>query len=165
MPELPNSAISSTRNSPLPETSINLRRVPQPLAGNDRYPWRLMSILVALRACRGNSATVEQLHTLVWALRDEINAEIFTSEWNRSGSKAAPFRGYEPDLLGTLRLAHTDGLVLQASSGRQHLTEAGDALLSAFRETGGSLGEQETAIYNLSPISATVMWRRLGSTN
>lgn len=159
----PNKGVTSRdRLAPLPESSVILRRVPLPLAGNDRYPWRLLSVLVALAACRGATATVEQLHTLVWALRDERNAEALMSAWNRNAPEMSAFRGYEPDLIGTLRVAQADGLIHQASNGRQQLTGAGDMLLSAFRESGGSLGVQETIIVSLSPISAAAMWRRLG---
>lgn len=148
-----------------PERSINLRRVPLPLAGNDRYPWRMLSTLTALEACRGAAASVEQLHTLVWALRDERNAVVLLSEWHRQAARTSVFRGYEPDLLGTLRVAHSDGLVTQSSTGRQQLTDAGRSLLAEFRESGGSLGRQEDLISTLSPIAAAAMWRRLGGTN
>lgn len=156
--------VAASRLVQPPQRSINLSRVPLPLAGNDRHQWRLLSILVALAACHATAATVEQLHTLVWAIKDERNAEVFVSAWNRNASGASPLRGYEPDLIGTLRVAQADGLISQASSGRQQLTEAGVTLLSAFREAGGTLGTQETMIASLSPISTAAMWRRLGGT-
>jgi hypothetical protein len=164
MSELLPGAASHPRLVPPPQHSINLSRVPLPLAGNDRYQWRLLSVLVALAVCRGTTATVEQLHTLVWALRDERNAEVLTSAWNRNASGGSPLRGYEPDLIGTLRVAQADGLINQASNGRQQLTQAGIRLLSAFREAEGSLGTQEAMIASLSPISTAAMWRRLGGT-
>ena len=55
-------------------TPVRLRRVALPLEGSERFQWRLAAVLVALSACRGKSATVEQLHTLVWAINDPANA-------------------------------------------------------------------------------------------
>lgn len=142
--------------------SVSLRRVPLPLPGVDRFLWRILSVLAALTACRGSAASVEQLHTLVWALRSEENARTLESAWNGQAAGVSAFRGYEPDLMASLRVAQADGLIRQAGTGRQELTDSGRAVLTAFNEAGGTLGPQQEILYSLSPITAAGMWRSLG---
>ena len=84
----------------VPTAPVRLRRVPLPLNGNERYQWRLMSILIALHACRGKSSTVEQLHSLVWAINDPVNADRFEAAWHNT--PLTPLRGYVAGLLETL---------------------------------------------------------------
>jgi hypothetical protein len=144
-----------------PSSPVRLRRVPLPLNGNERYQWRLTSVLVALAACRGKSSTVEQLHTLVWAINDPINAERFESAWHGAGTSRG-VRGYVTGLLDTLRVAQVEGLVEQAANGRQKLSPRGVEVVDAFRDSGGSLGKGDIAITSLAPISSADMWRRLG---
>lgn len=144
-----------------PSSPVRLRRVPLPLNGNERYQWRLISVLVALAACRGKSATVEQLHTLVWAINDPVNAERFESAWH-GATKSRGVRGYVTGLLDTLRVAQVEELVEQAANGRQKLSQRGVEVVRAFREGEGSLGRGDNLITSLAPINSADMWRRLG---
>ena len=145
-----------------PRHTVHIRQVPLPLPGNARSQWRIMSLLEALSSCRGSAATVEQLHTLVWALQDERNATALAAAWSSTGGTPT-FRGYVPDLLPALRLAQHDGLLTQNRNSRQTLTDRGKELLARFRESGGSLGPQQQTIQGLAPINTAAMWRRLGS--
>lgn len=145
------------------EHPVTLRRVPLPLAGSFRYQWRLTAVLVSLAACRGGAASVEQLHTLVWALRDEASALQLRDVWNQSAtSSARRLRGYVPGLTQTLLVAQAEGMVEQNTTGRQTITVAGRELIEKFRENDGSLGPQEAILLELAPFAAASMWRRLG---
>jgi len=144
------------------EAPVKVRRVPLPLAGNARFQWRIVTVLEALSVCRGRSATVEQLHTLVWALTDDENALVLKQVWEDPRDPRRPFRGYVPRLLETLRVAHVEVLVEQLANGRQRLTEKGAALLEAVERDGIVIGVGERLLSGLAPISSTEMWRRLG---
>lgn len=144
------------------DAPVKVRRVPLPLSGNARYQWRIATVLRALSFCRGKSATLEQLHTLVWALADDQNAAVLEEIWESPKDSRRPFRGYVPRLLETLRVLGVEGLVEQAANGRQKLTEAGAELLASIEGDGIALGEGERFLAQLAPISATELWRRLG---
>lgn len=148
------------------EHPVTLRRVPLPLAGSFRYQWRLSAVLVSLAACRGGAASIEQLHTLVWALRDEESAVQLRDVWNQTAtSSARRLRGYVPGLTQTLLVAQAEGLIEQNATGRQTITVAGRELIEKFREHEGSLGPQEAILLELAPFAAASMWRRLGGGN
>jgi hypothetical protein len=144
-----------------PTTPVRLRRVPLPLEGTERFQWRLAAVLVALAACRGRSATVDQLHTLVWAINDPSNAESLRVAWD-GRTPSRPARGYVSGLLQTLRVAQIEGLVQQLANGRQKLTVSGSAFVTEMRVAGLSLGDGDELLTQLSPISSAEMTRRLG---
>lgn len=52
---------------------------PVPIPGDLRPMWRFSSLCLMLQNCRGNSATLRQLHVLNWALRDEQHRRLFLS--------------------------------------------------------------------------------------
>jgi len=144
-----------------PTTPVRLRRVPLPLEGSERFQWRLAAVLLALNACRGKSATVDQLHTLVWAINDPANADILRLAWDGPTPFRRP-RGYVSGLLQTLRVAQAEGLVEQLANGRQKLTSAGLALVGEMRNEQFSLGAGDELLSQLTPISSADMARRLG---
>lgn len=140
--------------------NVRLRFVALPLAGNRRHQWQALMVLSALSRCRGQSATVEQLHTLVWALSDERNATAMVRNWGRTG--ALLFRGYVPDLLQLLRIMQVEDLIAQESAGRQKIAPAGAEVLSGFLSSGGSLGPAGQVLDELTSLSTASMSRNLG---
>ena len=105
-----------------------------PLRASQRFEWRLALLLISLDVCRAKSASVEQLHTLVWALSDDENMRQFVEAWNVGTRTGAPMRGYSSGLVGVVKVALSEGLIEQNSSGRQKLTERGVAVVSAGRQ-------------------------------
>lgn len=143
-----------------PTATARLRYVPLPLAGAQRYQWKALLVLAALARCRGNSATVPQLHTLVWAISDERNGERFARAWASSGHQQ--FRGYTPDLLQILRVTQAEGLVEQQNSGRQKLTPTGRSILDLLAKEAGSSAIPGTILNSYSPVTTLAMNRFLG---
>jgi hypothetical protein len=143
-----------------PTTAARLRYVPLPLAGARRYQWKTLLVLAALARCRGHSATVPQIHTLVWAIADNSNAQRFARAWDSTG--AGLFRGYTPDLLQILRVAQAEGLVKQLNSGRQKLTRTGESVLESFTSEGAESEAPGEFLDNYSPITTLAMNRFLG---
>lgn len=154
-PQLPR----AERSTPL--TPVASRRTPLPLAGRERTGWRLAALVLILRACRGRSATVEQLHVLMWYLRDDANAATLLAVWNGPASAQRSLRAFDPLLGDILVLARASGLVEHQQSGRQALSAAGGTLSDALRSEGLMEVEQRLLV-QLGNISESGMWQRLG---
>lgn len=144
-----------------PIAPVKLSRVPLPLDGSERFQWRLAAVLIALSACRGKTASVEQLHTLVWAMNDPANAQALRVAWEGETTSLRP-RGYVVGLLQTLKVAQVEGLVEQQGNGRQKLTEAGSGFVSTMANAEINFGAGQSLLLELAPISSAEMNRRLG---
>lgn len=161
LPELQGYGSGRPRRA-LPLGNMALSPSPLPLAARDRAQWRVAALLLCIAACRGQSATVEQLHVLSWALRDDRNMAQLLDRWSEPEGPTA-LRAWDPLLDDTLRLARAQALVTQASSGRVALSEEGETLVRAIRESeGGILLEEQRSMARLGMISESGMWARLG---
>lgn len=145
-----------------PTTPVASRVVDLPLPGRDRTGWRVSALLLVLYGCHGRSATVEQLHVLLWALRDDRNAIEMWRVWE--GAPGAPriLRAFDPDLDDTLAIARAAGLVDQRPNGRQFLTDLGASVVRRIRDEEGLMESERTLLARLGTVSETSMWKRLG---
>lgn len=146
----------------LPITPVAGRRVELPVPARDRVGWRLSALVLALFSCHGRSATLEQLHVLVWVLRDERNAQEIARVWD--GAPGAPrlLRAFDPLLDDTLAVARAAGLVHQRPNGRQVLSELGINLAQRIRADEELMTQERQVLARLGTISEAVMWQRLG---
>lgn len=141
---------------------VGLRRSELPLAGSQRTQWRQACLLFVLSRCRGKSATIEQLHTLMWVMRGEDRALSFMSAWNGDSAGTRVLRAWEPGLMVTINLSGAAGLTEFTSTGRVKLTAAGEIVLLAIVEAEVNLGEPQRVLESIPPITTSDMWRRLG---
>jgi hypothetical protein len=147
---------------PAPSGSLTLARVPLPLAGRDRIAWRISALLLCLDACRSRSATVEQLHVLSWAVRDPHNADALLGAWEDHPGVVRPLRAWDPALDDTLKLARASGLIRQRPNGRQELSESGETVVAAVRESGTVMDSERQLLASLGRVTESGMWERLG---
>lgn len=148
----------------LSSSKISIERVSLPLSGNDRAAWRVTALTLCLAGCRGQSASVEQLHVLTWALRDEENSKRLRAVWDSDPGAPSGLRAWDNSLDDTLRLARASGLIAAQPSGRRKLTDLGKSLVTAVRRSGDGLMEREQRfLASLGAISEAAMWRRLGN--
>jgi hypothetical protein len=134
-----------------------------PLAGRDRAAWRVISVLLCLASCRGRSATVEQLHVLSWAIRDEENGRVLASVWNQEDGAPRLLRAWDPKLEDTLHLARAAELVEQKNTGRYVLTTAGTRVVRALRSAQPDvLSKEQQFLAVLGSLTESGMWDRLG---
>jgi hypothetical protein len=147
---------------PFPTGALELAVVPLPLPGRDRITWRVAAILLCLAACRGGSATVEQLHVLSWAVRDEHNADALLAAWQQRPGAARPLRAWDPGLDDTLKLARASGLITQRSNGRQELSESGARVVAAVQDDMEALSREQGVLASLGRLTESGMWNRLG---
>lgn len=147
----------------MPSGRLVFEDAPLPLAGRDRVAWRVMSLLLCLAACRGGAASVEQLHVLSWAVRDDKNSQELLSAWNRGSGAPRLLRAWDPLLDDTLQLAHAAGLVDQRASGRQALSTQGAGVVDALkRDPESPMSHELQMLAALGKISESGMWERLG---
>jgi hypothetical protein len=162
-PDLAGFTTATRRRRNLPLGPIAIADSPLPLAARDRTPWRVAILILCLAACRGHSATVEQLHVLSWALRDRRNEAHLLSIWQREPGAPRLLRAVDPFLEDSLRLARAQGLVRQTSTGRVTLSDVGEMLMGYLRNaTNTVLEEEQQSLARLGSISETSMWNRLG---
>jgi hypothetical protein len=145
-----------------PIDALELAAVPLPLPGRDRISWRVTAILLCLAACRGSSATVEQLHVLSWAVRDEHNADTLLAAWEQRPGVTRPLRAWDPGLDDTLKLARAGGLITQRSNGRQELSASGVRVVAATRYGSGVMDQERGLLASLGRVTTSGMWERLG---
>ena len=137
---------------------VNRRR---PLHGRDRQGWRVALLVLTLDACRGAAASVEQLHVIVPALRDDANARRLIAAWNALGADRVLYRSYEPGLDADLRLAGASGLIAVQKE-RIRLTETGKAVAEQLMNEAEMFVQEREVLEALKPISTSGTWDHLG---
>ncbi|MFG1611054.1 hypothetical protein [Actinoplanes sp. NPDC049265] len=141
---------------------LSIQAVPMPLPGKERAAWRVTALALCLAGCRGQSATVEQLHVLSWALRDVSNGARLLEAWD-AHDPTVSLRAWDTALDDTLKLAQAAGLVDAQPNGRRKLTDLGKTLVAAVRNSDDLMIEEQQLLAGLGQISEIAMWRRLGT--
>lgn len=147
-----------------PGGPLTVATVPLPLPGRDRVVWRVASLLLCLDACRGSSATVEQLHVLSWAVRDKHNADALLAVWEGRAGAIRPLRVWNPSLEDTLKLARASELITQRPNGRQALSDSGARVVAAVKATRAAMASERRLLGRLGRLTESAMWERLGRT-
>ena len=143
--------------------NIYARDVALPLQGRDRAAWRVASLLVCLAACRGGSASLEQLHVLTWAVREPGNGRELRAVWEGADGAPPVLRAWNSTLEDTVRLAEAAGLTEMTPTGRVTITAEGREVVRALRNDAARPLEQEQQfLASLGSISERGMWRHLG---
>lgn len=145
-----------------PLAPVELHRVPLPVPTTSRAGWRVTALVLILGSCRGNSATVEQLNCLLWAVSDRASSELFISTWKSNDPQKAPLRKFFPPLDDALKIARAEGLIEQKGKVRYALTSLGKTYLRLLNSDMELLREEKRFLAPLRPISTSGMWERLG---
>ncbi len=146
---------------PPPASPIVAEAVPLPLPARSRIAWRVATLALCLQQCRGQSATVMQLHILTWAIQSQSNFDALKRHWLGRAS-GETLRIWNPDLEDALRIASAAHLIDQKTNGRQSLTPEGLLLAQQLDASDGEamLIEREF-LSELGKISTAGMMRRL----
>lgn len=150
-----------SRRDSAPATPVASRTTALPLAGRDRTVWRLAALALILSKCRARTASLEQLHVLMWSLRDLRNAEVFRSTWHSGDVSSRILRAFDSLLDDTLMVARATGIVSQNTNGKQVLTEVGSRFVRKI-QTEGLLEAETRLLSDLGSINESGMWARLG---
>lgn len=126
----------------------------------DRDEWRLAALSLTLNACRGSSATYEQLHVLIAALREPEIANKVVDAWH--GARHGNVRAYTHGLGRTVALSAASGLVVVQGE-RIRLTDRGRNLVESVVALGEeAMASERQFLDQLRPISSSGMWEKLG---
>jgi len=145
----------------MPADAFEVRSVPLPVEGSKREIWKLSILVLCLSYCRANSATLEQINVLIWAIRDESNAAEFERVW-RAESEFRILRAWNDSTLRTLRIGLMGGVFMWTSTSRIKLTEKGLALSKKILSEVDSFADEKAFLSSFRSFSASGMWSHLG---
>lgn len=148
-----------TRLFEVPFTFVNR---PQPVPGALRPGWRIPTVLMLVRKCRGSKASLEQLHVLNWAIRDPAAMDTFLGFWRGEVDPDEAVVRYEPALNRAIDLAVGLHLLAWNDTKRLVLTEQGNELLTEIDEEDVLIDEKEFLGALPSTITQAGVQRLLG---
>lgn len=100
---------------------------PAPVLPRHRMAWGLSLVVLILALCsRGRRASLQKLHVLNWAVRNEPNRNTFRTFLDGSSEPGAMLIRYEPSLNRAVDFAAGEGLVEILQSGSIQLTSQGE---------------------------------------
>ncbi|HEY0015933.1 MAG TPA: hypothetical protein VGC13_06425 [Longimicrobium sp.] len=101
---------------------------PAPVLPRHRIAWGLSLVILILVLCsRGRRASLQKLHVLNWAVRNEENRKTFRKFLAGSTDPGAILIRYEPSLNRAIDFAAGEHLVAILDSGSIQLTEQGSS--------------------------------------
>ena len=147
----------------IPLTPVEVTAAALPVPVQKKAAWRLTLIVLILGSCHGKSATIEQLHALLWAITDEKNRNIFLSTWFSRETASAPLRRFSPELEDTLTLGRAERLLEEKTNSRHTLTARGKEYLRLLNSDDHLMSDEKVFLTQIRPITTTRMWNNLGS--
>lgn len=109
-------------------SGVFFTRRPDPIPGDLRISWRVATAVLILRRCRGNTANLEQIHVLTWALRSYRGRKVI-HEWFLAKRKPNDLIiRHDPSTARTINLAVAGGLAVRNSNSTISLTGRGERL-------------------------------------
>lgn len=109
-------------------SNVVFTRRPDPIPGDLRTGWRLASTVLILRRCRANTANLEQIHVLAWALRSAQGRKVIKEWFSEHRKPNDLIIRYDPSTTRTINLAVATGLAKRNENSTVSLTEKGQRL-------------------------------------
>ena len=107
------------------DVPFTFTRRPEPLPADLRPNWRVAMLLLLLRSCRSEKASLEKLHVLNWAIRTKESRRRFFGHVNGEGNPDDVIIRFEPGLNRAIDFARGEGLVKIKNGTRVELTDHG----------------------------------------
>lgn len=135
---------------------------PEVVPGDLRAPWRLALLVMLLDHCHGKSATMEQVHTMGWAMLDESSRSVMRAAISGDIPPDAVLVRYDPAWSRVMDFAVGLGLAEWVpNSGRIRLLERGRSAATALRHADAGF-EAERSFLDGLMITQTMIDRLLG---
>lgn len=126
------------------DSPIAFAERPDPIPGDLRLGWRLASFALILARCHANTANMEQIHLLAWALRSKDSRDTLVRWFEKRKSPDDFIVRYDPSLSRTIAIAIAVGLARRNANQTISLSEGGIALASnVWSEAGVMRTEKE----------------------
>jgi hypothetical protein len=116
---------------------------PAPLGADMRPAWRIAVLVLVLRKCWGNRATIRQLHVLNWAIRTPEAREAFLQIINGELPPDKATVRFEPSLQRALALAAAEKLCVRVGDKIQLATKGEVLAQSLLAESNVLTDEKE----------------------
>lgn len=134
---------------------------PRPVPADSRPLWRVPYVLLLISMCRGQRASLSQLHVLNWALRISDGSAEFAELFSSKPPADVPIIRYEPALERAIALA-TALELLSFSGKRWRLTRTGSEVLASIYVDPEMFVNEKSQLQSLGgPVSLTVIERLL----
>jgi hypothetical protein len=115
------------------DVPFSFRARPAPVLPRHRLAWGISLLVLFLHvSSRGGRSSLQRLHILNWAVRNEETQRGFLEYLEGHRSPTAILVRYEPSFNRAIDYAVGEGLVHLAPNGRVHVTEAGRTLATAI---------------------------------
>ena len=136
---------------PLLRTSVSFSTRPNPIPGDLRPLWRIALLLAAFRACRGESATPQQLHALDWGARNESAGEALLAflDGTSGGHLYQPIVRIDPAVTRAINFGIASGLMERDGAIRLHATTPGKQFLQEIEDSGDILVRERNFLSSL----------------
>lgn len=131
------------------DARIQFRTRTEPIPGDFRTAWRVAALCLILRHSRADSAPVEQLHTLWWAIRSEHTRNLFLKWHEGSKSPDELLVRFDPSVDVTIDLTLGAELASREPSGTIKLTPTGKSFADDIAQ-GSSLVAERAFLQSLS---------------
>lgn len=109
-------------------SGVVFTRRPDPIPGDLRTGWRLASAVLILKRCRGNTANLEQIHVLAWALRSAQGRKVIKEWFTEHRKPNGLIIRHDPSTTRTINLTVATGLAKRNDNSTISLTEKGERL-------------------------------------
>lgn len=109
-------------------SGVIFTRRPDPIPGDLRTGWRLATTVLILRRCRANTANLEQIHVLAWALRSSQGRNVIKAWFNEQRKPNGLIIRHDPSTTRSINLAIATGLARRNDNSSISLTERGERL-------------------------------------
>ncbi len=128
----------------LAELDVPFEFVERPitLAADMRPLWRIGVLILIVDKCWGQTATLEQLHVLNWAIRGKNSRALFLQIMNEGTPPDAAIVRFDPSLPRAIAFAVAEKLCIR-SSDRLSLTEKGMTFLAKLMADNSVLEEEK----------------------
>ena len=107
-------------------SGVVFTRRPDPIPGDLRTGWRLASAVLILKRCRANTANLEQIHVLAWALRSIKGRKVIRDWFTEHRKPNSLIIRHDPSTTRTINLAIASGLAKRNENSTISLTEKGE---------------------------------------
>lgn len=146
------------------DVPFTFTRRPEPLPPDLRPNWRVAMLLLLLRSCRSEKASLEKLHVLNWALRTPESRRRFLAYIEGKGNLDDVIIRFEPGLNRAIDFARGEGLVKMENGIRVKLTNRGSSITQQIDRIEDCMAEERKFLEEVKPfvlenhIKALLSW-------
>lgn len=146
------------------DVPFTFTRRPEPLPPDLRPNWRVAMLLLLLRSCRSEKASLEKLHVLNWAIRTPESRRRFLAYVKGEGNPDDVIIRFEPGLNRAIDFVRGEGLVKIENGKRVKLTDRGSSIAQQIDRIEDCMAEERKFLEEVKPfvmekyIKALLSW-------